>query len=504
MESSLPFLKRFAIPTESGLKQGPSLLATGSFRNLENYAFSFDPDSSRHSASFTIRRETPLISSATDIELTYTFYDASDRLMEFPLQRLEQIEAVEFHSRQQGEITTGSKTSLFTRTDRLYISGLSDESELLTIDGFHSGEGLFSTTTATGDQIEREYILDLNYLNVTVNKPVVQANRNFRDGVNGALSYESTVRNVNGTSDDTKIVNGTIELNGDGTAILNIRERIDPVRLRLDDGRVFDEDEFEGRITELNLEEQIFTIANGQRIKIDAQTKIDNDQEFRSLAEVAAAMETGQRVIAEGEYVHPDENVNLWIATEVEFERESSEFEDLVVSVNVSENFFTLLNGDQYFINQTSDVEFDDDLNSLQEIANIVDDGLPVVAEGEFSTDSETGNRLIKDVKFELEFQEFDDLVESINLESRTFTLNNGRQIRITEDTIIDNEGDYNSLEEVSEALSQQIAVAAEGDYYRESSGDFWIAAEVGFERDEEDNDDDNDDDDGDNDSEED
>lgn len=491
------FSEAFAVPSETGLTQGPSLLSTGSFRNLEDYRYSFNADSVSHSASFTLREDTPLLSSATDVELTYTFYDDSGLPIEYPSQKPEQIETVEFHSRQSGEIRTGSKRSNFTRTDQLYITGLMNDSNILTIDGFHTGEGLFSETDSSGVQIEREYILDLNYLNVAINKEVVQTNRNFRNGVNGALSYESTVRDVNGTSGSAKIVNGTVELNGDGTAILNFRERLEPFRLRLEDGGVFDEDEFEGRVTRVNLEEQVFTIANGQRINVNSQTDIDDD-DFRSLEEVAAALENGQRIVAEGEYFHPNQDENLWVATEVEFERESSEFEDLIASVNLSENSFTLLNGDQYFITQSSDVEFDDDFGSLQDIANAVEEGLPVEAEGEFSIDPDTGNRLVNEVDFKLEFDEFEDLVDSVNLEAGTFTLEDGREILITGETIIDNESDFVSLEEVSDALSQDVSIEAEGDYYRDLSGSLWIAVEVKFDReDEEDGDDDDDDDDG-------
>lgn len=220
------------------------------------------------------------------------------------------------------------------------IDGLSSDSDILTIDGFHSGEGTFTQIDPGGSQIEREYLLDINYLDIRINKELVQINRNFRKGINGALSYESTVRQSGSGNPETKIVNGTIELNGDGTALLKFREQFDTFRLRLENGDVFDEDEFEGRITDVNLQEGIFTISNGQRILINEQTEID-DGDFHSLAEVSEAIGTGKQVIAEGEYYHPDENVNFWIATEVEFELESSEFEGLIASANLVQQSFT-------------------------------------------------------------------------------------------------------------------------------------------------------------------
>lgn len=493
------FSEAFAVPTTSGLVKGPSLLSSASFRNQENYSHSYDAKSGVHRVSFTVRRDTPLSNSEMDVSLTYIFYDSDENFIEFPDQDSNRIEAVDFSSEQSGSITTGSKNSVFSRTDRILMSGLTDDFETLALDGFHSGEGVFSSTTNSGDQIQREYILDMNYLDVRIDKSVVLENRNFRNGVNGALSYESTVRDIERESGNTKIVNGTIELNGDGTALLNFREQIEPLRLRLDDGEVFDEDEFEGRITQIDLENRIFTIANGQRIQINNQTEID-DGEYQTLEDVASALNNNRRIVAEGDYFHPNENVNLWVATEVQFEKESNEFEDLVESVNTAENSFTLVNGDQFFLSDNSDIEFDSGLNSLQDVADAAGNGLPILADGEFVINPESGNRLIVEVDFKFEFDEFDAFVTAVDTVANTFSLDNGREVQVTPDTEV--EGDFSSLADLFEALSQDITVEAGGDYYLGSSGEIWIAVEVSFEQEEDEEDGDDNDGDGDNGSE--
>jgi len=476
------FSEAFAIPTSSGLITGPSLLSSGSFRNIEDYSYTYDSATGEHHVTYTVQRNTLLISSSTQVMLTYIFYDAGESTIEFPEQEMERIDAVDFRSEQSGTINTGSKNSVFSRTDRILLNGLNDQTDILTLDGFHSGEGLFSTTTATGNQIEREYLLDMNYLDIKINKAVVLLNRNFRNGVNGALSYESTVRVVNnGTSVETgnaKIVNGTIEMNGDGTALLNFRDQIEPIRLRLDDGDVFDDDEFEGRITNVDLEKQIFTIANGQRIRIDNQTAID-DGDFQSLNDVAVALNNGQRIVAEGDYFHPDENVNLWAATKVEFEEESNEFQKLLKSINFSSSSLTLINGDELFLTDDSDINFDDEFNSLQDVSDAVRDGLPVLADGKFSVDQQSANRLIDEVSFELEFDEFESVVTAADSISGSFKLANGRDVLITTETVI--EGDYLTIAEVQKALEQGLSVDADGDYYLGQTGDNWIAVQVKF-----------------------
>lgn len=475
------FSEAFAIPTPSGLTNGPSAIVSGSFRKLEEYTYSFDAETGEHNTTFTIRINSD-ISSQTDYSLSYRFLDSAGETIESTNNQSGLVEAVDFRAVRNGEIESSSKRSIYTRTDRLFIEGISDDSDILSIDGFHSGEGLFTQIRNDGTQIEREYFLDLNYLDIRINKPVVLRNRNFRSGVNGAFSYENTIRQTGNGSDGqgTKIINGTVELNGDGTALLKFREQFDTFRLRLANGEVFDEDEFEGRVIKVNIEDQIFTIANGQRIQINEQTEIDVE-DFRTLEEVVLAVENGVRVIAEGDYFHPDENVNLWVATEVEFELETNEFEDRVTSVNLTENTFTMVSGDRFTIIAQSEVEFGDVLSSLQDVAEAIEAGMPVEAEGDFYIDIETGNRIVKEVEFEFDFDEFDELVISVNTEENTFTLEDGKVVRITENTVIDDGGDFFTLEEVADTLDDGEEVGAEGKFYNDNLTGFWIATEVEF-----------------------
>ena len=474
------FPEAFAIPTESGITQGPSLLSVGSFRNLMDYTYEFDPASGEHRVAFSTREDQKLLQSSASHTLIYRFLDRNGDTLAHPDQQPQRIETVFFEASRSGNIQTDARSSFYTRSDQLFIDGLSSASDVLTLDGFHSGEGTYHLHPPEEASIEREYQLDINYLDIRIQKTVVQNNRNFRSGVNGALSYESTVRQTHNGASESKIVNGTLELNGDGTALLKFREQFDTFRLRMDNGEVFDEDEFEGRVVGVDLPDQIFTIANGQRIQITDETEFD-DGDFGTLQEVAVAVERGVRVIAEGDYVHPEEGVNLWIATEVEFELESNEFEDLVASASLSRNAFTLRNGDELFLTDRSEVEFEDELSSFEEVANAVTNGMPVKAEGEFYIDAETGKRLVKEVEFEFKLDEFDGDVVAVDLAEDTFTIEDGKVIKITEQTEIDDDGDYLSLQEVANALERGEEAEADGKGYLDASTGYIIAVTVEF-----------------------
>lgn len=474
------FPEAFAIPTQTYLIPGVTLLSPGSIRNLSNYRYEFDPNSGIHRVTFSKRDENLGFTSFSDDTLHYIFWDRNHNILAFPDQQGDMIDAVDFRAFRSGQIYADKKTSFFQRRDRLLIEGLSQTSDIISIDGYHSGKGIFVRIDPNGDRLEREYILEMNFLDIRINPAVINVNRNFRNGVFGAISYESTVtQNLNGAP-ETKIVNGTIELSGDGTALLRFNELFDTFRFKLQDGAVFDQDEFEGRITRVNLAENIFTMANGQRIQINHQTIIEPG-DFFSLEEVISALSNGSRIIAKGNYFQPNKVINRWIATLLKFELESNEFEDFVKSVELMQNSFILLNGDQYFITNKSEVEFDDGLESLEDVRNALDTGLPVVAEGNFIIDPVTQKRNVTDVEFELEFDEFEEFVISVNLSDSFFTIESGKNVKVTDRTVIEDDGDYMNLYEVQQALNNQMRVLASGTFYFDYLSGFWIAIEVEF-----------------------
>ncbi|MFO7800416.1 DUF5666 domain-containing protein [Rhodohalobacter sp.] len=484
------FSEAFAIPTSNGLATGNSVLATGSFRNLQNYSYQYNSTDGVHRTQFS---RTDLVTGIpTEYNLKYIFRDSQGNFIESPNQNSHLIESLEFTGERTGQIETASKSSIYNRTDRFIMDGLSDQSSSITLDGSHSGEGQF-IRNEINNRVERDYLLEINFLNVRINKEIVESNRSFRKGVNGAVSYESTIRsNQNGEAADSKIVNGTVNFNGDGTALLRFQQTFNTFRIRLENGDVFDDEEFEGLVMETNLENQTFTISNGQVIQLTDETEIDDDSDYLSLQNIADGIGNNQRIVAEGDYYRPDENVNLWIATEVEFELEENEFEEFMFDINLSDSTITLITNEVFYITPETEVEFDDDFTSLQDIADALSQNLPVFAEGDFYIHPETDRYILTEVDFELELDEFEEVVRSVDLENQIVTLINGRQVLITEQTVIDGEGDYVSLEEVSQALEDGSEVEADGDYFYNSADAIWVAISIEF-KNESDSDSDND-----------
>ena len=242
----------------------------------------------------------------------------------------------------------------------------------------------------------------------------------------------------------------------------------------------FDDDEFEGRVTDVNLSENIIRLANGQRIRITPETIIESDGDYFSLNEVAAALQENKRVEAEGDYAKVEGSTNLWTAISVEFEEESNQFEELIISVNLSENSFTVQSGDVFFLTEVSEIEDDGDFLTLEEVENAIAGGVPVFADGDFQTDTESGRFVVDQVKFTYNIQQIEENLASVNPSELTFTVVSGKVIRITEETIVDYK-DYTDLEEISTALSAGKVIEADASIYYDSSAGIWIAVEVEF-----------------------
>ena len=380
-----------------------------------NFSYSYDPETGIHTLAFLRSVTKANFSKSVTDTLKYIFTDNNGSFIAFPRVNRERIETIDFKGFREGTVESPSRNSFFARKDTFLIDGVSQASNILSIDGKHNGEGNFQGTNDEGNPLEREYDLEINFLNVEIDKAVVQANQSLEQGVTGTLTYELVVEKVNNGSSSTKTIRGTIEMNGDGTALLRFERFRKLFRINLDDGDVRDQDdEFEGTVNSVNLENSTFTLKGGRVVQITDETTIENDGDLLSLQAVAEALEGGIRVEAEGDgYIDGD----VFVATQAKFETEDD------------------------------------------------NDGV----EGEL---------------------DFDAFISNVSLENSTVTLQDERVIKLTDDTVIDESGDFMNLEAVRNALEQGQTVAADGKGVEaEEEGITIIATRIEFELEETDDD---------------
>ena len=172
------------------------------------------------------------------------------------------------------------------------------------------------------------------------------------------------------------------------------------------------------------------------------------------------------------------------------------EFEGQVTSIDLTNRSIRLHNDRTLYLNDSTEID-EDDYPSLQAAQQALDKGTTVWAEGEGFLD---GDRfIISEIEFEsdedgeMEDQEeieFDEVLSSVNIAAGTFTLANKVTIGVEDSSVINDDGDFFTLQAVSDAIADGQTVTADGEGYPATEDNMVdiTATSVKFERVEQDN----------------
>lgn len=381
-----------------------------------DYNYSYNQQTGIHTISFRREVERPLFSKTVIDTLNYIFKDSNGRFIESPDTEAERIEHINYNANREGEILTPRKNSFFVRTDTFLIDGVSNASPLLSIDGVHNSNGNIKVDNRVENKaFERSYDLEINFLSIEIEKPS-NGSIDLSRGVTGTLSWEMTIHKSSNGNSSSKTLRGTVEMSGDGTAMLRFQNLLKRFQVNLNNGDVKDQDEeFEGRVQSVNINEKYITLVNGRRIYLNDNTEIDDD-EFISLEEVQQATNDNIFVWTEGEgYINNDR----FYAEEIEFEREDDEdnsegeieFEEWVSSVDLENQTFTLAQNAVVQVSENTTIEDNGDYLTLEQVAEALENGVLVEADGSALEETENPNIDLTaiTVEFEHEEQESDD-----------------------------------------------------------------------------------------------
>ncbi|GAA5522619.1 DUF5666 domain-containing protein [Aliifodinibius salicampi] len=355
--------------------------------NETNYQHSYDSETGTHTISFRREVQRSLFEKTVTDTLYYTFRDNGGSFIEFPRQESDRIESITYNGKREGEISTLKKESFFVRTDTFLIDGLSDGSSTLSIDGVHNGEGTITIDETGNGSLERSYELEINFLNIEIEKSPA-GDINIQRGVTGTLSWEMKIER----GSDSKTMRGTIELSGDGTALLHFKNILDLFQINTNDGDLKDlEHEFEGGVQSMDIDGKGVTLVNGRTVYLTNDTEFDNDA-YPDLKSVQQALNNGTLIWTEGEGLVQNGRFNV---SEIEFEEgyeadddddedreEEIDFEELITSVNIEAGTFTLGNQVIVEMNDQTVIENSSEYRSLQEVADALDQGHTVEADG--------------------------------------------------------------------------------------------------------------------------
>jgi hypothetical protein len=186
--------------------------------NDSNFQISYNPETGVHLIEFQRDLNNKNLNKSLHLKLEYVYRDTLGIFIRFPLPSI--TESIDYKGLREGELQTKNKHSQFTRVDTLYFSGLQDKSNNLIINGSHYAKGEIQQTQGNGSEIDKKFRIHLNLINVTVNKDSLYHNSNLESAINGILNYDLTFHQVNDTSKVDSHLKGSINLTGNGYALL--------------------------------------------------------------------------------------------------------------------------------------------------------------------------------------------------------------------------------------------------------------------------------------------
>jgi len=477
-----------------------------------NINYLYTPSTGTHQFSFQRMVNTSGFQKEVFDTTRYVYRNNAGSFIEFPAQQRSSIESIFFTGVRQGSILTPERNSFFIRKDTLQITGVSQTNGQAAIEGIHRSEGSFEGTVESGQTFERDYTLEINFLNIQLNTSFIDQSRSIEQGIRGAFTYVLTITDAANRS-NSRAIRGSIDMLGDGTATLRLSQQQKFFQVNLDNGQVRDAtEEFEGQIISADPENGTFTLVNGVTVEINTETTIEADGDLFSLEAVRNALESDSEdfVRAEGEGfvqggIFKASNVEFELDDDVDDENNDIDFVSVVQNTDLQNQRFTLSDGRVIQVNEQTVIEDDGDFLSLQEVSDALQQGIIVVADGEARyVEGQQVNYIAEEVEFEIQDSEdddssgdddssiinFDETVESVNVNESTFTLENGAVIKITAETEI--RGDFADLQAVSQALNAGQEIEADGrgiepDDDSTSENITLIATRVEFEAEEED-----------------
>jgi len=201
-----------------------------------NYSYTYDPNTGTHTLQYERSVTNDRFSKSVSLVNTYVYKSPEGAFIARPRANRDSIESIDFTASKSGFVESRRRNSEFVRLDTFAITGLHNTSSILSIDGTHHGEGNASGFTRDSVEASRDYTINIEFINVEIEKDTVSANGNLEQGVTGTLTYSIVLNKTVGDEDDNKVIEGTIEMTGDGTALLRFKKFAKVVRFSLKDG----------------------------------------------------------------------------------------------------------------------------------------------------------------------------------------------------------------------------------------------------------------------------
>ena len=203
-----------------------------------SFSHTYDSTTGVHTLSFDRSFEKGLFSSSISTLQEIQYVDLEGNFIAKPKLHRDAVNQINLHSTKSGQNSNPHKSSEFTKIDSLYFTGVHATQSLVRMDGSHHGFGSGAAVLRDSSSHSRSFEVKVVFDDIEIDKDTLAAYGNLENAVTGTLSYSMTMNKViNGVPEET-VMEGTIDLEEDGTALMKFYKYDRMYRLGLRDGDV--------------------------------------------------------------------------------------------------------------------------------------------------------------------------------------------------------------------------------------------------------------------------
>ena len=202
-----------------------------------DFELTYDEETGTHLVSYSCSIEGDHFQKSYDAQLTYQYRDADGGFVPRPVENWESVDSVAFGGTREGDLQFSrgefSSESAFEQQGQWSLAGLNDEASPARLAGSQTRSGTRVRTAPRGT-VSRDYTVELTGRGIEI----TPNDEGPGYAAVGELDYVLTMEVIRDDRVVTRTVEGTIELETDGRALLRIIGLRGVYRVSLGDGSV--------------------------------------------------------------------------------------------------------------------------------------------------------------------------------------------------------------------------------------------------------------------------
>lgn len=208
----------------------------------------YDDSTGVHTINYSRQHSGEMCSKDVQVNLNYTFTDENGGYIQFPRLNKDAISEIAFTGSRVGsgsvETRRGSSARTFEQTGEWNLTGL--QGDVASLSGSQVNDGTYEHTRldSAGAEHTRSgvYHIEFSTVDVTISQDNAGEDSDLETEITGTIAYTMTMeKTINGET-TLQDVEGTIELEGNGRALLRFLGLRKLYRVTLHDGGVTDTD----------------------------------------------------------------------------------------------------------------------------------------------------------------------------------------------------------------------------------------------------------------------